>query len=197
MVGVVKVCGITSEADLALAEEAGANYVGFVVDPGSRRFVSLERATALGESCRFARPVIVSRSLDASGVPLHFVRQANEHLYPVPGAVHWLSTRGDATDFTSADAVVLDAHTNDGMGGTGLLVPTGLAADFVATCPRPVILAGGLGPENVAEAIERVRPAGVDACTGTEREPGVKDPELLRAYVRIAQEALRRAHGEA
>lgn len=196
MVGVVKVCGITSETDLALAEEAGASHVGFVVDPGSRRFVTLERAIALGESCRTARPVIVSRSLDASGVPLQFVRQANVHLHKVPGAVYWLSTRGDATDFASADAVVLDTHSQEGMGGTGLLVPAGFAAEFVAACPRPVILAGGLGPENVAGAIERVRPMGVDACTGTEREPGVKEPELVRAYVRIAQEALRRAHGE-
>ncbi|MCC6402926.1 MAG: phosphoribosylanthranilate isomerase [Fimbriimonadaceae bacterium] len=192
----VKVCGITSETDLALAEEAGASHVGFVVDPGSRRFVTLERAIALGESCRTARPVIVSRSLDANGVPLHFVRQANVHLHNVPGAEHWLSTRGDSTDFTSAQAVVLDAHSQEGLGGTGILVPADFAAEFVAECPRPVILAGGLGPENVAEAIERVRPIGVDACTGPEREPGVKDPELLRAYVRIAQEALRRAHGE-
>lgn len=190
----VKVCGITSEEDLALVEAAGADFAGFVVDPESQRYVPLARAVELGSLCRSARPVLVARRLEATGVPLHFVRQANEHVAPASGAEHWLSTGGSAEPPTFVDALLLDAHSERGLGGTGNRVPEEFAAEIVKSSRIPVILAGGLGPDNVAEAIAAVRPSGVDACSGTESQPGAKDPALVRSFVRIAQEALQRAH---
>ncbi|MGE0002147.1 MAG: N-(5'-phosphoribosyl)anthranilate isomerase [Fimbriimonadaceae bacterium] len=175
-------------------EAAGADFIGFVVDPESKRYVPLARAVELGLLCRSARPVLVARRLEVPDVPLHFVRQANDHVAPASGAEHWLSTDGSAEPPTFVDLLLLDAHSERGMGGTGNRVSEEFAAEVVRSSRIPVVLAGGLGPDNVAEAIAAVRPSGVDACSGTESKPGVKDPDLVRAFVRIAQEALHRAH---
>jgi phosphoribosylanthranilate isomerase len=190
--GIVKVCGITSERDLELAEDAGADYVGFVVDPGSARCVPLGRALELGARCLSAQPVLVARSLDARGAPEAFVRQALRHEHVAPGAAHWHVAHGDEGVPEWASAVLLDSAGPGGLGGTGRRLDPALAARLVAGWAKPAILAGGLGPDNVAEAIEAVRPAGVDACSGTEARPGVKDPARLRDYVQAARTAFGR-----
>jgi phosphoribosylanthranilate isomerase len=80
---------------------------------------------------------------------------------------------------------IYDAHT-EGFGGSGVTAPWGLITDGAR---RPFLLAGGLTPDNVAEAIRTVRPDGVDVSTGVESAPGVKDRELLRRFVREANRA--------
>lgn len=79
--------------------------------------------------------------------------------------------------------VLLDAHDPNRAGGTGKVVDWGLAAEFRAMFSGRVVLAGGLGPENVAEAVRRVRPYGVDASSGLESSPGVKDSEKLKKFI--------------
>lgn len=185
----MKVCGITSEADLELAEEAGADFAGFVVDPGSRRYVPFGRALELGSRCLSARPVLVARALDASTAPRNFVRQAASHGARAEGAAHWVVVGTPGPVPAWASAALFDHLAESGLGGTGVKADEAAAAGFVLGCPVPVLLAGGLGPGNVAEAIARVLPAGVDACTGTESSPGVKDPARLRDFVAEAKAA--------
>jgi phosphoribosylanthranilate isomerase len=84
-------------------------------------------------------------------------------------------------------AILVDAHVPGQFGGTGKIAPWKLLADFQ---PRvPLILAGGLTPENVAEAVRIVRPYGVDVASGVEKSPGVKDPEKIKRFILNAREA--------
>ncbi len=92
-------------------------------------------------------------------------------------------------ELREAEAIVLDAFHPGAYGGTGKAVDWGLAARFVGSCAKPVILAGGLRPENVGEAVRAVRPFAVDVSSGVEAEPGRKDPERLRAFFRAVREA--------
>ena len=85
------------------------------------------------------------------------------------------------------DAVLVDAHVAGRYGGTGQLAPWSVLANFDPGLP--MILAGGLTPENVAEAIRIVRPSGVDVASGVERNPGRKDPEKIRRFIGQAREA--------
>lgn len=89
----------------------------------------------------------------------------------------------------NASAIMLDAYKDGAYGGTGHTVDWGVAAEIVARSERPVILAGGLTPENVAEAVRRVRPFAVDVASGIEKEPGVKDPYKMAAFIDAARSA--------
>ncbi len=88
-----------------------------------------------------------------------------------------------------AKAVLLDPYHAHQAGGTGLTLDWGLAAECVQASHLPVILAGGLTPENVGEAIRRVRPAGVDASSRLESEPGKKDHGKIRRFIENARNA--------
>jgi phosphoribosylanthranilate isomerase len=91
------------------------------------------------------------------------------------------------------DAVLLDSSTRSKLGGTGLIHDWKVSKQITeAIKPKPLILAGGLKPDNVAEAIRKVRPYGVDVCTGTEASPGVKDPKKLQRFLFEVNEADRR-----
>ena len=89
-------------------------------------------------------------------------------------------------DLGDCDAVLLDAFSPQQFGGTGERIDWGWAAEFVAASPKPVVLAGGLNPSNVAKAIQIVRPYAVDVASGVESAPGIKDHHLIRAFVREA-----------
>jgi len=84
---------------------------------------------------------------------------------------------------------MLDAYREDAYGGTGHQVDWDVAAEIVQRAERPVILAGGLTPDNICEAIQRVRPFMVDVSSGVEREPGLKDHAKLRDFVQAARQA--------
>jgi phosphoribosylanthranilate isomerase len=84
-------------------------------------------------------------------------------------------------------AFVLDAPSDQGFGGTGKVIDWDLAAVIVAVSHKPVILAGGLNPDNVADAIRTVRPYAVDVSSGVEAGPGTKDPIKLRDFVQAAR----------
>jgi phosphoribosylanthranilate isomerase len=193
----IKVCGIRRVEDALLAAELGAWAVGFVFWPGSPRFIDPFRARRIS--------AILPPWLVPVGV---FVDQPVEYIAGVAslvrlGAVQLHGSESAATierlqhrvikaipvgaDFDVAvleavparTVVLLDAHDPERRGGTGSTVDWTRAA--AAARRRPVLLAGGLRPENVRHAVETVRPVGIDVSSGVEVSPGVKDHERLRA----------------
>lgn len=197
----VKICGLTCAEDLDGALEAGPDAVGFVFWPKSLRAVTPEQAAALWTSdwpTTIARvgvfvnetPEFVGRAVETARldvVQLHGAESAER--YRVAGRRIWLVRRlSQSASATSAsanapDAYVLDSQTADRPGGTGVALDWAAAAAFIRRADRPVVLAGGLTPENVADAIRRARPWGVDVSSGVESRPGRKDRKRMMEFV--------------
>ncbi len=201
----VKICGLTSLIDALAAADAGADALGFVLWPESPRAVSVDRAAAIARDLPpWVTPVgvfvnapvdAILRAIDAIGlgaVQLH----GDERLEvweriprPVLKAVG-VDARFDPLrlgDWPRQVTPLLDAHDPARRGGTGRPVDWAVAA--AAARVRPVVLSGGLGPDNVREAIDRVAPWGVDVSSGVERRPGVKDHGAMRAFVAAVRAA--------
>ena len=200
----IKICGITRREDAEAAVLFGAHALGFVLWPSSPRQASVE---AVAEIVRHLPPFItpvgvfvnpsvdeIARAADA-GVRLAQVHGAvpvwtegRSHL-PVLRAVHLGAASAGAIEPDVDDAtVLLDAHDSVRHGGTGQLVDWSRARAVADR--RRVVLAGGLTPANVREAIAAVRPYGVDVASGVEAAPGVKDHELLRQFMAAAKETV-------
>jgi phosphoribosylanthranilate isomerase len=196
----VKICGITRPEDAAAAARAGADAVGFVLWPGSPRAVTAEQAARLGRHLPpwIARVgVFVGVSADAvraavhaaglSAVQLHEIADPAPHLaLPVP--VLWSAPlRDDAADPIAppGTTLMLDAHDPHRHGGTGQAIDWARAAAIAAR--TPLVLAGGLTPENVGAAIAAVRPAAVDVSSGVEDAPGIKSAARMAAFVAAAR----------
>jgi phosphoribosylanthranilate isomerase len=207
----VKLCGLTSREHLEVAAEAGASHVGLLVQaPASHRDLPIEAATELAAAAPDGLAVVlVTPSGDADAVV-----DAAECVAPrAVQATGALDERGlraalpDAVDLwrgrrlagspeatledvdqalTVADAVVLDA-LEDGYGGTGETLDWDHAARVVDETDGDVVLAGGLTPGNVAEAIRRVDPWCVDVSSGIETDQA-NDPDRMRALARAARE---------
>lgn len=196
----VKICGLTSREDALWAAECGADALGFVFEPSSPRYVSPERLRAVDAllDVPFVVGVAVYGRLPdgwvAPPADLDIVQTTT-----VMVRRRWFQvlrvSAGDSTGSllkkmeTLPDAVVLDAFVAGQEGGSGQTIDWGLAAEFVQACPRPVVLAGGLTCSNVAPAIRQVRPYAVDVSSGVEASPGVKDPDLVRAFLAEAKGA--------
>lgn len=197
----VKICGLTRPADAELAIEQGADALGFILEPSSPRFV---RPADLAWIAALApwpvRVAVYGPFLAKEGIPpgLDGVQSLDE----VPSGIARFRLRtlalppagfdSDGAQFwvenvrqlaLEADAILLDAHRAGSFGGTGLRVDPDLARSIVLACPLPVILAGGLNPNNVAEAIRLVQPWGVDVSSGVESSPGLKDPSAIRDFI--------------
>ncbi len=200
---VLKICGITrlSDADAAVAN--GATALGFVFWPTSPRFVSPERAAAIvaalpkgiatfGVFVNEAMAAVeqMAMRVGLTTVQLHgdeCAEDAARLRLPVVRAVT-LEEADVVCDSWPADATfLLDAADREKRGGTGRTVDWSRARDFASR--RRVILAGGLTPGNVAEAIESVRPGGVDVSSGVEIAPGIKDPGKVAAFLANARRA--------
>lgn len=193
-----KICGITREADAALAVSLGAQALGFVLWPGSPRHVVLARVKMIVAGLPpFVTPVGVF--VDPAAVELADAARAGIRIAQVHGrvpsspelpvlrAVH-LGDNADGLDVEVGplEFVLLDAHDPVLHGGTGRTVDFTRAAKIASR--RRVVLAGGLTPDNVREAIRTVRPYGVDVASGVEAEPGIKDPAKLRAFAEAVKE---------
>ncbi|MBI4577164.1 MAG: phosphoribosylanthranilate isomerase [Planctomycetes bacterium] len=200
----VKVCGLTRAEDVDAAVEAGADAAGFVLWSGSPRAVDIHQArelaarlppfvTAVGvfvdpdprdavSFCQWARIGTVQLHGTETPVEVQWFQGAGLR---VIRAVRALPS-GQFPEPSLADAYLLDSTGPSGEGGTGRRVDWEQAARFAQVHPR-TILAGGLGPENVAEAVRLVRPHAVDVSSGVEVAPGVKDPGRLRAFVEAAK----------
>nr|WP_111414317.1 phosphoribosylanthranilate isomerase [Halomonas lactosivorans] len=205
----IKFCGLTRERDVTEAVSAGADALGFVLWPGSRRHVDEERLAALSDRVP-AFVVRVGLFVDPSP---ELVRRASPHLDLLqfhgdePPAfcggfgrpwIKALRMRDDldlhaaAAAYRGARALLLDAYRPGLPGGTG---ETFDWSRIPANLEKPVILAGGLTPGNVADAIERVTPFAVDVSGGVEAEPGCKDPRLLSAFAAAVAQADRKRLG--
>jgi phosphoribosylanthranilate isomerase len=199
----VKVCGITNPNDAAIAVEAGADAIGVVLYPQSKRFVPLAAATGwLGElSGTVARVALlvnpthdeVRRVLDApvvDAVQLHgdetpdFCALLAGHGKPVLKAFRMRCREVLATATTyPVTAVLLDAYVEKAYGGTGHAFDWQWLAGF----QRPFILSGGLTPDNVRAAVQTWKPFAVDVSSGVEACPGKKDAALVSAFVAQAK----------
>jgi phosphoribosylanthranilate isomerase len=200
----VKVCGVTRLEDAVMCAAAGVDAIGLNFFPASKRYRALEevagwlpqvpsglRRIALFVNARLDEIARVVDSGHFEGVQLHgdeavdFTARVQRLGFPVLRAV---ALQGEA-DFARiaedpADGFVLDAHAPGVYGGTGECSDWDLAARAVrAFAGRPMLLAGGLGPANVAAAVQAVGPWGVDTASGVEVSPGQKDGEKVRAFV--------------
>jgi len=209
----VKICGITREEDLAVAVAAGADAVGFLVGvPSSPRNLTLERAerllrqvpifvdsvvvmapqniNGLVEICEGLKPTAIQihgkKNFDASEIRERIKdTRLIKTIYVTKDALKETVIE----DLKTFDAVLLDSFTKGQYGGTGRVHDWTLSRQIKeAVAPLPVILAGGLKPENVKEAILTVQPYAVDVASGVELRPAVKDHEKIRAFVENAKE---------
>ncbi len=196
----IKICGLTQARDAELAAELGAHALGFVHEKTSPRYVGDDLPAWIGRIAPFVPKVAVFGRVDRPALKSVFdlVQGAEWDVYPEAAAkrLHTLRLRPGtkAADLVQqtvdAAALVLDAHHETSYGGTGQRLDWDLAAEIVQRAVRPVILAGGLTPENVADAIRRVRPYAVDVSSGVEDgRPGLKDPQKLRDFIQAAREA--------
>ena len=197
----VKICGLTRAEDVEAAVALGADALGFVLWPGSPRHVT---GTVVAALIRNLPPflttvgVLVNPSADevsaAADAGLR-VAQIHGHVpdaggpIPVLRAVH-LGAGGEGSIEPDVDdrTVLLDANDPVRHGGTGQTIDWTRARAVARS--RRVVLAGGLTPINVREAIEAVRPYAVDVSSGVEARPGVKDHELLRRFIATAKETV-------
>jgi phosphoribosylanthranilate isomerase len=189
----VKICGITLSEDAEAAVKAGAAAIGFVFWPGSPRFIDPYRARAIAATLPpFVTTVgvFVNQPIEyvtgvASLVRLGAVQlhgdETIEYAAALSGPVVKALSPGDgqAAVWPARTMLLLDVHDPVRRGGTGRTIDWTAAARVAAE--RRVLLAGGLTPENVAEAVLRVRPFGIDVSSGVERAPGIKDHQRLRA----------------
>lgn len=201
----VKFCGMTKVDDVALAGELGAYAAGFVFWPNSPRHVDVLTAARLiaqlpdavipvGVFVRPTRDEIV-RAVEIAGIRIAQLHGATDLAPYCDGSWHlWAAASLDADELAppvaSGVTVLLDAHDPERIGGTGQVIDWEAAARIAAR--RRVLLAGGLTPANVGEAIERVRPYGVDVSSGIEERPGVKNLSAMRAFMTAVREADRR-----
>lgn len=187
----VKVCGVTRLDDAIAAAKAGASAVGFVFWPESPRFVDPYRARAIAAKLPpfvTAVGLFVNQPVGyvngvASLVRLGAVQlhgdETPEFAASVTAPVIKALPLERADGWPEATTLLLDVHDPVKRGGTGRVIDWRAAAAVAAH--RRVLLAGGLTPDNVAEAIARVRPFGVDVSSGVERAPGIKDHARIRA----------------
>jgi phosphoribosylanthranilate isomerase len=193
----VKVCGITRPDDAAAAADAGASAIGVILWPGSPRYVTPERAadiasvaaaaglTTVGvfvdQAPQFVEQIVRTARLDA--IQLHGRESVGAYEIRVP-IVKALGVGsgwhvGALSGLGPEVLVMLDVVKGEGKGATTIDWPVAAAAAAV----RPIVLAGGLTPENVETAARVVRPYAVDVASGVESRPGAKDARRMRAFV--------------
>lgn len=200
----VKICGITSPEQALMAQNAGADLLGLVIYPKSSRYVDVQRAvqirqvigpktqcvvllvnadeTSVHEVIEQVKPDLLQFHGDESP---EFCQQFN---FPFIRAIRMregLDIDAEVSAYHAEGGFLFDAWSEDQYGGTGhqfdwSRLPT--STDY------PLILAGGLNPDNVAEAVRLVRPDMVDVSGGVELSPGIKDRAKVAAFVRHAKE---------
>lgn len=196
-----KICGITRIDDAVAAAQAGVNALGLVFVKKSPRVVESDRARAIA---RALPPFItrvglfmnsgaaeVERVLE--NVPIDVLQfhgsESSEFCaqFDRPWIKALALSSSDSDTFkcyAGADAILLDTHAGRQMGGSGEVFDWSAIPDL----PRPLILAGGLSPENVAEACRIARPQAVDVSSGVESNPGIKSDSLMKAFINAVNE---------
>jgi phosphoribosylanthranilate isomerase len=201
----VKICGITRIEDARAAVAAGADAIGLVFDPASARAVSIDQARTLAAAVPPFISVVglfVNAPTDAihavwKQVPLSLIQfhgsetpeQCRQFGRPYIKALHMrdhVDLHGEEKRYADAAGLLLDAFVADQAGGSGRTFDWG-RIPFDLT--KPVILAGGLTPENVGDAIQRARPSAVDVSSGVESAKGIKDVNKIAAFIKAVREA--------
>jgi phosphoribosylanthranilate isomerase len=208
---IVKICGLSTRETLDVALDAGADMVGFVFFPPSPRHLSLEVARGLGKHAK-GRAAKVALTVDADDALLGDIVQA---LQPDVLQLHGKETVARVRDIkqrfglevmkviavdTAADLGALPAYADvadrilfDARAPDEATRPGGLGAVFDwrvlerLELKQPFMLSGGLDVRNIAEAIRITRAGGVDVSSGVERSPGIKDPDMIRAFIAAAR----------
>jgi len=212
----VKICGITRPEWARVAADAGADAIGLIFAESPRRVTLHEAAEITRALPPWVSPVGVF--VDASAATIRLaaaeagLAAVQLHGDEPPEILAELGRLkvikalgiGSENDLAAArtwhkgaerlgrtpDAYLVDARVAGGpKGGTGEVADWDAAARMIGDGFTPLILAGGLGPENVAQAVQAVRPWGVDSSSGTETEPGTKSPEKIRAFVEAVRTA--------
>jgi len=196
----VKVCGITTLEDALQAARLGADALGFIFAPSPRRVSAdqvrrivsglPETVTTVGVFVNASlREIFELRAYCGLDVIQLHGDETEEFVTALDGqiikALRVRAGNGDIFDGYPSAIVLLDTYSREVRGGTGKPFDWGLAVD--AAKQRPVILSGGLSPDNVADAIASVAPCGVDVGSGVESEPGRKDYARLSRFIRTAK----------
>ncbi|MEJ2270955.1 MAG: phosphoribosylanthranilate isomerase [Candidatus Bathyarchaeota archaeon] len=209
----VKICGLTREEDLAIAVSMGADAVGFLVGvPESPRNLTLKRA----ENLLSKVPIFIDKVVVTPPKSIEWLLEVNNMLKPSAIQIHGKNeldfkiiqnsikdTRLIKTiyvtknslnkkiieDLKTFDAILLDSFNKTQYGGTGKVHDWKLSRQIKkALEPIPVILAGGLTPDNIKEAILTVKPYAVDVASGVESNPGIKDDKKIRTFIENAKQ---------
>ncbi|GBE54111.1 MAG TPA: phosphoribosylanthranilate isomerase [Euryarchaeota archaeon] len=207
----VKICGNTNLEDIELAAQLGADYVGVIVDVpvDTPRNIDSEKAATIFEELPFTTvgvAVIMPQSIKEA-LDLYITLRPEFlqiHNNVEPKFIHEIKINVPCNIIKTihvedehsikeakrhqrwADAILLDTPSKTG-GGSGKTLDWDIAREIVVALDKPVILAGGLTPNNVAEAIEAVKPFAVDVSSGVESQLGRKDPEKLEKFIKIAR----------
>ncbi len=208
----VKICGITQKEDLDAAAEAGADAVGFVVGVASSpRNLSLTEAEKLIKQVPpFVKSVLVTvpgsindfseyEKLNPDVIQIHGenlhaaasvrLKLPNTQLIRAVNAQFANDLDAVSRAATLFDAILLDSFVDGRYGGTGVVHDWELSKRVKqAIQPKPLILAGGLNPENVAEAVRTVEPYGVDVSSGVEQQPGIKSHKKIVEFIKNAKD---------
>jgi phosphoribosylanthranilate isomerase len=200
---IVKVCGITTPEDAEACVGLGVDWLGLNFVPSSPRCIDVAAAGAIGDAVR-GRAELVGVVADLDEATLEELRltacldRLQLHGDEPPEQVRRLAPHafkavriGGVEDVAAAERyeglLLVDAKVAGALGGTGRTVDLALVAPLARA--RRILLAGGLGPGNVAAAVRAVRPWGVDVASGVERSPGVKDLDAVAAFVAGARRA--------
>jgi phosphoribosylanthranilate isomerase len=195
----VKICGITSVADAEAAVQAGADALGLMFYPGSPRYISLETAQDIA---RHLPPYVIRTGVFVDANPsdvfaaiqrchlnlLQFHGSETPEFCLQFGIMTMKAFRIENADSLVpmsayyTDAFLLDSHVKGELGGTGETFNWDLAVE-AKKFGKPIFLAGGLTPENVAEAVRKVAPLGVDVSSGVEKSRGIKDAKKMQDFV--------------
>jgi phosphoribosylanthranilate isomerase len=208
---IIKICGIKTLADGLAAIEAGADYLGFNFYPKSARFIEVQACERITTVLKAKHPSVglVGVFVNAPLMDIQYIIETcrldlaqlhgdeKPHVFARLAPYAYKAFRGLAEQMNDyiryePPAFLIDASVTGKYGGTGMTadwqIATGLARHY------DFFLAGGLNPDNVAEAIRQVRPWGVDVASGVETKPGVKDVGKMKAFVeavRLVRESCR------
>jgi phosphoribosylanthranilate isomerase len=213
----IKICGIKTLSDALSAIEAGADYLGFNFYPKSVRFIEADACAKITAALKQAHPAIklVGVFVNSSADEVQHILEtcsldlAQLHGDETPEMVAAFNGRAFkairlsadsvtdarmATDFADlrrglAPAFLVDAAVKGVYGGSGAIADWSAAAELAKRVP--LLLAGGLNPDNVAAAVRQVKPWGVDVASGVEAGPGSKDPGKMKAFVKAVHSGIR------
>lgn len=201
----IKICGICSEGDLEQISALGPDAIGFIQWPKSKRYIEPETVGQWQISEGIKRVgVFVCPSESELAHAAQYGRFDVLQVHQAPD--HWKLDRElfrglevwralgptelyHSESWFEYDRFLLDSFDPKTVGGTGKVCDWSMAKTLVKSAGKPILLAGGLTPDNVAEAIADVQPWGVDVSSGVEIEPGVKDLEKVKAFIAAARGA--------